>query len=97
MMLPTGRPYAKVLAYYLVSEPGSRRVLCRLARLEAYKEVEDAYLMKHGITVVDKTDAVELLLPCAYIGTKAIFFEPTEDYALYHVVHLAREIRTGVY
>eukprot|EP00854_Cymbomonas_tetramitiformis_P010209 gene10209-12080_t len=55
----------------------------------AYKEVEDAYLLKHGITVVDKTYPVELLLPCAYIGTKAIFFEPTEDDAHYQVVHLA--------
>lgn len=95
--LPEGRPYAKVLAYYLVSEPASGRVVCRLARIEAYKEVEDAYLMKHGITVVDKTDVVELLLPCAYIGTKAIFFEPTGDATHYHVVHLVREIRTGVY
>eukprot|EP00854_Cymbomonas_tetramitiformis_P006680 gene6680-7996_t len=58
----------------------------------AYREVEDAYYKKQGITVVDKHDSMELLLPCTYIGPKALFFEPTDGNGNhYHVVHLLRE------
>eukprot|EP00854_Cymbomonas_tetramitiformis_P010522 gene10522-12452_t len=95
--LPTGldvpsseRPYAKVLAYYLVTIPGTDKPICHLARMLAYREVEDAYYKKQGITVVDKHDSMELLLPCTYIGPKALFFEP-KDGTHYHVVHLLRE------
>lgn len=100
-VLPTGMdslsdfPYAKVLAYYLVINTASQQTVCRLASLIAYRQVEDAYQQKQGITVLDRNDYVELLLPCAFIGTKALFFETKNmaGHEHYHVVHLVREIQ----
>ena len=94
--VPSGRPFAKVMAYYLVTVPGTEKPICHLARMLAYREVEDAYYKQQGITVVEKHDFVDLLLPCTYIGPKALFFEP-KDGTHYHVVHLLREVRTGNY
>ena len=97
-MLPPGLdslsdfPYAKVLAYYLVIDTATKQTVCRLASMLAYRQVEDAYQRKQGITVLDRHDSVELLLPCAFIGTKALFCAIDDGH--YHVVHLVREIRS---
>ncbi|KAK3234763.1 hypothetical protein CYMTET_54986 [Cymbomonas tetramitiformis] len=101
-LLPTGLdslsefPYAKVLAYYLVIDTESQHTVCRLASLRAYRQVEDEYMENQGITVLARNDYVELLLPCALIGTKALFVETkSKDTGdnLYHAVHLLREIQ----
>jgi hypothetical protein len=94
--LPAGYPYARILAYYLVRNSATQQVVCRVARVVAYREVEDEYCAKQGVTVVDKQNGVELIVPCAAILTKAMFLDrPGSQH--YHVMHLYHQIRTGSY
>ena len=74
----------------------SQHTVCRLASLRVYRQVEDAYMENQGVAVLARNDYVELLLPCALIGTKALFVETkSKDTGdnLYHAVHLLREIQ----
>ena len=74
----------------------TQRVVCRLARVVAYREVEDEYYAKQGVTMVDKKNGVDLIVPCAAILTKAMFRDlPGSQH--HHVMHLYHQVCTGSY
>ncbi|KAK3253060.1 hypothetical protein CYMTET_37670 [Cymbomonas tetramitiformis] len=59
-------------------------------------EIQDEYRTKQGVTVVNKKDCVELIVPCAAILSKAMFQDlPGSKH--YHVMHLFHQVRTGFY